>query len=35
MSVFIFVLGMMAGTLVGVLVMSLLVMSSHGPEQET
>ena len=32
MSVFIFVLGLMAGTLVGVLVMSLLTLAGHRPE---
>jgi hypothetical protein len=32
MSVLIFVLGMMAGTLVGVLLMSLLNLAGHGSE---
>jgi hypothetical protein len=32
MSWFIFVLGMMAGTLVGVMVMSLLNLADPGPE---
>ena len=32
MGVLVFVLGMMAGTLVGVLVMSLLSLAGHGPE---
>jgi len=32
MGMLIFFLGMMAGTLVGVLVMSLLTLAGHGPE---
>jgi hypothetical protein len=32
LGLLIFVLGMMAGTLVGVLVMSLMALASRGPE---